>query len=45
LFSYFGQTRFPGLPHSNEFIDALAVFIAALIFLNFMAQELLPPFI
>jgi hypothetical protein len=35
LFSFFGQTLFPGIPHSSVFIDTLAFAIIALSIMQF----------
>jgi hypothetical protein len=37
LFSFFGQSLFPDIPHSGAFIDTLAVAIIALIILQFLS--------
>jgi len=36
LFSFFGQSLFPGIPHSSGFVDMLAVAIIALSMMQFL---------
>jgi len=37
LFSFFGQSLFPDIPHSGVFINTLAVAIIALIIIKFLS--------
>jgi len=37
LFSFFGQTIFPGVPHTGSFIYLLSVLIVVLIIMKFVS--------
>jgi hypothetical protein len=37
LLSFFGQSTFPGIPHSGGFIDMLSVVIVLLIIIRFLS--------
>ena len=37
LLSFFGQSIFPGIPHTSGFIDILSVVIVLLIIINFLS--------
>jgi hypothetical protein len=37
LLSFFGQSIVPGIPHTENFIDVLSVFIVVLIIIRFLA--------